>query len=90
MQKLVNNAYDAISVIVFLAIPWYSNEFYMDLKAISCRIEWSLFQVRSSKHARVIIFIMNHYHKATIVALRPQRVNQKSAQNCLYFQIYTI
>ena len=26
----------------------------MDLKAISCRIEWSLFQVHSTKHARVI------------------------------------
>ena len=25
------------------------------------------------KHAKVIIFIMNHYHKATIVAFRPQR-----------------
>ena len=26
----------------------------MDLKAISCRIEWSLFQVHSTKHVRVI------------------------------------
>ena len=26
----------------------------MDLKAFSCRIEWSLFQVHSTKHARVI------------------------------------
>ena len=31
----------------------------MDLKAISCRIEWSLFQVHSTKHTRVIIFIIN-------------------------------
>ena len=77
MQKLINNAYNAIPALVFLAIPVIFNEFYIDLKAISCSIEWSLFQVHSSKHARVIIFIMNHYHKATIVALWPQRVNRK-------------
>ena len=47
MQKLVNNAYDAISALVFLATIslWYSNEFYINLKVILCRIEWSLFQV---------------------------------------------
>ena len=57
----------------FLLSLWYSNEFYIDLKAISCRI-WFLLQVHSLKHARVIIFIMNHYHNATIVVFRPQRV----------------
>ena len=62
-----------MSVLVFLAVLWYSNEFYIDLKAISCRIEWSLFQVRSPKHARD--FYNDHYHKAAIVALRPQRIN---------------
>ena len=56
MQKSINNAYSVISAFVFLAILWYSNEFYIDfLKMIPCRIEWSLFQVRSSKHARFII-----------------------------------
>ena len=59
----------------FLLSLWHSNEVYIDLRATSCIIEWSLFQVRSMKHARVIIFIMNLYHKAAIVALWPQRVN---------------
>ena len=31
----------------------------MDLKAVSCRIEWSLFQVCSLNHSQVILFIMN-------------------------------
>ena len=31
----------------------------MDLKAISCRIEWSVFQVHSTKHTQVVIFIIN-------------------------------
>ena len=31
----------------------------MDLKAILCRTEWSLFQVHNTKHMQVIIFIMN-------------------------------
>ena len=73
-----NNAYIAISALAFLAIMWYYNKFYTDLKAVSCTIEWSLFKVRSPKHASVIIFIMNYYHKATIVALQLQRVNQES------------
>ena len=77
MQKFVNNAYDMISALVSLLFLWYSKEFYIDLKAISCRIEWSLFQVRSPKHARVMISKMNHYHKATTVAFQPQRVNLK-------------
>ena len=59
MQKLENNTYDATSALVFLAIPVDSNEFYIDLKAISCRIEWSLFQVHRPKHAKVIIFILS-------------------------------
>ena len=71
MQKLKNNTYDAISALVFLAFP---NEFYIDLKAISCRIEWSLFQVHRPKHTEVMIFILACYHKATIVAFRRQRV----------------
>ena len=29
----------------------------MDLKRISCRIEWSLFQVYNPKHMRVIIYV---------------------------------
>ena len=74
MQKLENNTYYAISALVFLASPVVSNEFYIDLKAISCRIEWSLFQVHGPKHAEVTIFILAYYHKATIVAFWPQRV----------------
>ena len=47
----------------------------MDLKAISCRIEWSLFQVHSTKHARASYNFYNKSdHKATIVALWCQRV----------------
>ena len=46
----------------------------MDLKAISCRIEWSLFQVHSTKHARDN-FYNKFDHKVTIVALWTQRVN---------------
>ena len=54
MQKSVNSVYDVISVLIFLAIPVV---FQKDLKAISCRIEWSLFHVHSLKHMRVLIFI---------------------------------
>ena len=36
------------------------------------RIEWSLLQVHSLKHARVIIF--NEFYQTTIVALWPQRI----------------
>ena len=66
MQKLKNNTYDAISALVyFLLSLWYSNEFYIDLKAISCRIEWSLFQVHRPKHVEVVILywlvITSHY-----------------------------
>ena len=52
------------------------NFIYMDLKAISCRIEWSLFQVHSTKHAQVI-FIINLITKP-LVALRRQRANELS------------
>ena len=48
---------------------------HVDLKEILCRIDWSLFQVHSPKQARVIIFYNEFYHKATIVALWPQRVD---------------
>ena len=67
----------------FLLSLWYSNEFYIDLKAISCRIEWSLFQVHRTKHAEVIMFILAFYHKATIVALRRQRVNPQTLTTLL-------
>ena len=72
MQKLVNNAYNVISALVFLAIPVV---FQLDLKVISCRIEWPLFQVDSPKHVRVKILILACYHKPTIVAHPPYRVN---------------
>ena len=65
----------------------------MGLKAISCRIEWSSSQVHSTKHAQVIIFIINH--KATIVAFLPQRVKLymqytriKLVQNGICIKIY--
>ena len=64
MQKPVNNAYGAISALIFLGITVVF--YYIDLKALSCRIEWSLFQIHSLKHARVKEF----YHKATIVAFQ--------------------
>ena len=45
----------------------------MDLKAISCRIEWSLFQVHSTK-STCYSFYNKFDHKAIIVAFRCQRV----------------
>ena len=53
----------------------------MDLKRISCRIEWSLSQVRSLKHARVLILILFTNHLATIVAYRCQGVNRLCITN---------
>ena len=45
-----------------------SNKFYIDLKGISCRIEWFLSQVHNPKHARVVIFIITYKRNTTIVA----------------------
>ena len=42
----------------FLLNLWYSNEFYMDLKGISYRTEWSLFLAHSPKYILAIIFIL--------------------------------
>ena len=75
LQKLVNNAYNTISALVFLAIPVV---FEWVLYRISCRIEWFLFQVHRPNHAEVIILILACYHKATIVALQSQRGNTVS------------
>ena len=62
--KRLHNAKDSQSClwcdvsIYFLLSYLYSNTFYMDLNAISCRIEWSLFRLISynPKHIWVIIF----------------------------------
>ena len=60
MKKLVNNA---LRCNVSACISCYPCGFCIDLKAISCRIEWSLFQVHSPKHVKVIIFIINFITK---------------------------
>ena len=76
MQKLKNNTYATqYQRLYFLLSLWYSNEFYIDLKAISCRIEWYLFQVYRPKHTEVIIFILACYHKAIIVAFGLKGLN---------------
>ena len=40
----------------------YSKKFYVDLKLISCRIEWFLFQIHSPKHKQIMNFITKLYH----------------------------
>ena len=56
---------------------------------------WSLSQVRSPKHARVIILILFINHKATILAFRCQGVKQgeklaKESVNKLTAFVYDI
>ena len=48
---------------------------------ISCRIEWSIFQVHSTKHAQLIVFSNGLYHKAIVVVFQPQGVNVKSTRS---------
>ena len=48
----------------------------MDLKGISCRIEWFLSQVHNPKHTQVMTFIITYKQNATIVAFGTQRVKE--------------
>ena len=65
-KNVLNKAYNVMSVLAFLAITLVSIKFYIDLKAISCRIAWSLF--------RFIAMRVICYHKAATVVFQLQRV----------------
>ena len=58
-KNLQNLLHGDVSACILSYKKQHCYQIIMGLKAISCRIEWSLFQVHSTKYARVIVFIIN-------------------------------
>ena len=71
--------------LVFLIESLVISSLIYTFERISCRIEWSLSQLHSPKHARVIIIILFIDHKATIVAFRSQGA---TGENMQIIQLY--
>ena len=57
-QKILKAAYDMhmMSAFYFCYHNYIPISFNMDIKEISCRIEWSLFQAHNPKHVCIITF----------------------------------